>query len=173
MISNKFFKTLIYILLGILLIIFFMIQPYNIYCRVSKKCHPVIISSLLWHKSGKEKLQINFTATTPEHLKNIVEFSPNEQQKEIINGKNITNFYQVKNLSNQEITIRAHYNLNPAEADKYLDRIECLCFQTQILKAKEEVNMPLNFRIKSEIENDSELKNLQKITVNYEVMLVQ
>jgi cytochrome c oxidase assembly protein subunit 11 len=170
--SDKFLKSLIYTLLASLLIIFFLIQPYNIYCRISKNCNPVMISALLPHKSGKEKMTINFSAEIPDNLKNIVEFYPQKNSKKIINGKNIINSYVVKNLSNHEITIRASYRILPKEADKYLDRIECLCFQNQVLAPKESAKMPINFVISSEIEKDKSVKKLNKIEVSYKIILL-
>src|SRR5690606_9315657 len=143
---------------------------YNLICRISNKCQPIILSALIPHKKGQERLIFSFNAEIPDELKDKVEFFPKAEKLEVINGKNIINSYQLKNLTNQEITVQAHYSIIPQEIDRYLNRIECLCFQRQVLEAKEEVEMRINFIIDSAIENDEKLKDVKEIKVSYKVM---
>ncbi|KNC35193.1 cytochrome c oxidase assembly protein [Plasmodium falciparum RAJ116] len=61
----------------------------------------------------------------------------------------------------------ALYHVLPEEAGLYFNKIQCFCFEEQMLNAKEEMDLPILFFIDPEILNDSRLKNLEKITLSY------
>ena len=168
--QNKFLKALIYTLLSIVLVIFLLTQPFNIYCKMTKKCYPITLSSFSILKKGNKEILVNFSSKVSDNLKDVVEFYPVKKEVSKFSNEYIENSYLVKNLTNKEITIRAKYQATPQEANKYLDRIECLCFQSQTLKAKEEIKMPIRFKIKPEIEGQ---KNIKYIQISYEIMIYQ
>lgn len=171
--SEKFLKNTIYVILSILLISFILIQPYNLFCRIKHSCDPITLSSIAPHKIGEKSLTISFLATTPDGLKNIVEFQPKTLRAEIINGQAIGNYYSVKNLTNNKIIVSAKISVEPKEVDQYLEKIECLCMQSQPLNKKESAVMPARFRINPEIEKDPKFKDLKEIKINYEVELIE
>ncbi|MES2677571.1 MAG: cytochrome c oxidase assembly protein [Pseudomonadota bacterium] len=172
-IQDKFVKNTIYIVLGILLLIFLVIQPYNIFCRLKNTCSPITFSSFSFHKNGNQKTVINFVANIPDQLKQNIEFYPDQERESVLNGKNITNFYMAKNLTAQNIIVAAHFDVEPKEVEKYLERIECICFQNQPLKVGGQASMPLDFRINPKIEEDPQFKNLKEITISYKAYLVE
>ncbi|MFT5703281.1 MAG: cytochrome c oxidase assembly protein subunit 11 [Rickettsiales bacterium] len=172
-VQSKFIKSTLYVVIGILLLGFILVQPYNFFCKAQKTCQQITFSSFSLHKNGHQKMAINFAANVPEELKSIIEFEPTTAEIKILNGKNITNSFQVKNLSEDAITIGARFKVEPAKMVEYLERIECLCSKHQPLNALEESLMPINLRIKPEIEQDSELKNIREIKVSYEIYLVE
>ncbi len=167
--QNKFLQALIYAILTIVLIIFLLVQPFNLYCKITKKCYPIRLSSFSISKKGNEKITINFNSKIGDELKDIVEFYPIKKQVIKSSNEYIDNSYFVRNLSDKEITIRTKYQATPEESDKYLDRIECLCFQSETLEAKEEINMPIRFKIKSQSSNQSIIKS---ININYEIDVI-
>ncbi|MFT6106629.1 MAG: cytochrome c oxidase assembly protein subunit 11 [Rickettsiales bacterium] len=172
-IQDKFIKSTIYVVVGILLLGFILIQPYNLFCKIKRTCQPITLSSFSSHKNGINKMKISFTATIPEDLKDFVEFEAQESNFEILNGERILNSYLVKNLTEKEMIVGAHFDLQPEGIGKYLQRVECICFGTTLLNADEEKPMPVNFRIKPEIEKDPEFKDIRKIEVNYQIYLVE
>ena len=168
---DKFIKNTLYVIIGGLLIIFLLIQPYNLICRINKICKPITISSFLIHKNGKQTMIINFSAQINKDLSGIIEFYPEKSNIEVLNGKNISINYVAKNISENNIVIANKFSYNPPEAKKYLEMVQCLCFQQQALKAGEQVLMPVNFRINPDIEKS--LENLKEITLSYEPYLVE
>lgn len=168
--QDKFLKTLIYILLGIGLTIFLLIQPYNIYCKNSKKCYPITLSSFANADKGKKELTLNFEGQVPDNLKDIVEFKPEFTSIKKFSNEFVTNTYLVKNLSNNSIAVRAKYQISPETADNYIDRIECLCFQNQTLAPGEEVAMPIKFQIKKEFDQE---KDLKEAVVSYNIEILE
>jgi cytochrome c oxidase assembly protein subunit 11 len=163
--QDKFLKALVYTVFGIALSIFLLIQPFNIYCKLTKKCYPITLSSFSIINKGSREITINFQSTIDDDLKNVVSFYPSKKSLTKFSNEYITNSYIVKNLSDKEITIKAKYEANPKEADQYLNRIECLCFQSEDLEAGEEIKMPIRFQIKDGIDK-SQLNNIK---VNYKI----
>ncbi len=171
--ADKFIKNTIYIVLAILLISFLLVQPYNLICRIKHSCHPITFKSLLLHKSGIEKIVINFASEISSDLKNIIEFKPEKSAFEAVNGKIIHNNFIVKNLTDKNITITSHFKVEPEEIGKYLERIQCLCFQNQPVNSNQQVSMPVSFRINPDIEKDQNFKDLKEILISYEAYLVE
>lgn len=167
--QDKFLKALIYTLLSIALAIFLLIQPFNIYCKSTKRCYPVTWSSFSILKKGTQEITINFSGDVPEDLKEKIEFYPSKTELKKVSNEFIENSYVVKNLTDREMTVRAKYKATPDEANQYLDRIECLCFQSETLKPKEELKMPIRFKLKPEIQNQDKIKSIQ---IGYEIEII-
>jgi cytochrome c oxidase assembly protein subunit 11 len=168
--QDKFLKTLIYILLGSALTIFLLIQPFNIYCKITKKCYPITLSSFKILKKGEREIKINFSAKIPDNLKQTLDFYPSQKTVTKFSNEHINNSYFVKNLSNKTLTIKTHYKATPSEANQYLNRIECLCFQSQTLKPNEEVLMPIKFQIKKSIDTTIDIES---IDIDYQIMVTE
>ena len=76
-------------------------------------------------------------------------------------------FYKAKNNSNESITTMSVFNVTPLQAGKYFNKIECFCFDEQVLSANEEVSMPVSFFIDASIKDDKFIKDLKEITLSY------
>lgn len=167
--QDKFIKNTIYVLAAILLLIIILAQPYNLFCKISGKCHPVGFSSISLHQSGKREMVINFSAQIDDNLKNIIQFHPQDKSSVVRNGKNIYNFYIAKNLTNKPIVVKAELQLEPSWVNQYLERIECLCFKEQPLGAGQEKSMPVSLRINPAIEKDANFAGLKEVNVSYKI----
>jgi cytochrome c oxidase assembly protein subunit 11 len=94
-------------------------------------------------------------------------FAPGERAVRIKIGEQGLTHYVAENLSNQPITGHATYNVVPHGAGQYFVKIACFCFENQILRAKQRVDMPVSFYIDPAILNDPEMKNTREITLSY------
>ena len=61
----------------------------------------------------------------------------------------------------------ASYNVFPFSAGSFFTKIDCFCFEEQILAPGERVQMPVTFYIDPEIENDRDGKFIEQITLSY------
>jgi cytochrome c oxidase assembly protein subunit 11 len=61
----------------------------------------------------------------------------------------------------------ASYNVTPYAAGGYFTKIECFCFQEQVLQPGERVQMPVTFYVDPEILQDREGKFVKVITLSY------
>ena len=75
--------------------------------------------------------------------------------------------YSATNLTNQETTGSAIFNVSPAEAGAYFDKIQCFCFTKQTLKAGESEDLPVVFFVDPAILDDPDAKGVSEITLSY------
>ena len=61
----------------------------------------------------------------------------------------------------------ATFNVSPARAGAYFNKVECFCFTEQELQPGQSYDMPVVFFVDPEIVNVPELKNLKTITLSY------
>lgn len=76
-------------------------------------------------------------------------------------------FYVAQNLSNQAITGVATYNIVPAKAGIYFNKIQCFCFEEQRLKGNESIELPVLFFIDSEFLKDPKMNDVDSLTLSY------
>ncbi|ANQ09891.1 Cytochrome c oxidase assembly protein [Plasmodium coatneyi] len=108
-------------------------------------------------------IEVNFTSQS-----NMPWVFEPEQKKIIVKpGETVLAFYKAKNLLDKPIIGIALYHVLPDEAGLYFNKIQCFCFEEQMLNANEEIDLPVLFFIDPDILNDSRLKNLEKITLSY------
>lgn len=55
----------------------------------------------------------------------------------------------------------------PEDAGYYFSKIQCFCFNQQVLNSKEELQMPLYFYMEPEIDNDPLLRGVREIKIIY------
>ena len=82
-------------------------------------------------------------------------------------GENKLVFYKAKNLSEVSVTGTATFNVTPLTAGQYFNKVECFCFEEQVFKPGEEVEMPVSFFIDPEIINDKSMKSIDELTLSY------
>ena len=95
------------------------------------------------------------------------EFKPVQREVEIKIGETGLAFYEARNLSRQPIAGTASFNVAPFSAGEYFVKIDCFCFELQVLEPGERVDMPVSFYVDPEILNDPEAKYAPTITLSY------
>lgn len=95
------------------------------------------------------------------------EFRPSQSQVTLRPGQTALAFYTAKNDSVSEINGIATYNIVPARAALYFNKIQCFCFEEQRLGPHEEVEMPIFFYIDPDYNIDPLLKNTKEIILSY------
>ena len=86
---------------------------------------------------------------------------------EIHPGARTTIYYESANLADRATTGRAVFNVSPAQAGAYFNKIECFCFTEQTLKAGEKVRMPVIFFVDPKIRTDEATRHIDEITLSY------
>jgi cytochrome c oxidase assembly protein subunit 11 len=95
------------------------------------------------------------------------EFKPVEREMEIRIGETGLAFYEAYNPTDRPVAGRANYNVTPYQAGGFFTKIDCFCFQEQILQPGERVQMPVTYYIDPEIVEDREGQYIHTITLSY------
>ena len=94
-------------------------------------------------------------------------FEPEQRIVKIHPGQKTTIYYSAENLVARPTTGRAIFNVSPAQAGQYFNKIECFCFTEQTLKAGQKADMPVIFFVDPRIRDDEDTKDIDEITLSY------
>ena len=95
------------------------------------------------------------------------EFKPEQREIEIRIGETAEAIYLARNLADNANAGTASFNVSPALAGAYFNKLECFCFTEQVLQPGEAYEMPVQFFVDPEIINVPEMKNIKTITLSY------
>lgn len=95
------------------------------------------------------------------------EFRPMQTSMELRIGETGLAFYEAYNPTDQPIAGTASYNVAPFDAGLYFSKIECFCFQQQVLEPGQRVEMPVTFYVDPALVDDPEANGTPAITLSY------
>ncbi len=150
---------------GMVLLAYASAPLYNLFCKVTGYGGTVKVVKHSASKIGNRQIKVSFDANISKELGWV--FKPLQKNVKVKTGENAVIFYYAKNTSNRAITGTAVYNVTPYKAGQYFNKIQCFCFQEQILEPGQEMDMPVSFFIDPELETDKNLKDLSEITLSY------
>ena len=112
-----------------------------------------------------ETVKVRFDASLERNMP--WEFKPAQREMEIQIGATGLAFYEAYNPTDRPIAGTASYNVTPYEAGSFFSKIDCFCFEEQILMPGERVQMPVTFFVDPEIVDDRDAKYTKVITLSY------
>ena len=95
------------------------------------------------------------------------EFKPAVSDVDVKIGETVLAFYEAYNPTDRVIAGTASYNVAPFTTGQYFVKIDCFCFQMQVLQPKQRVQMPVTFYVDPGIEQDKEAHHTEHITLSY------
>ena len=153
-------------------VVFFMgamawasVPLYDLFCRVTGYGGYTNVSEVESEIILDETITIRFDASLERDMP--WEFMPVERQVEVKFGETALAFYEAYNPTNRPIAGSASYNVTPYGAGSFFNKIDCFCFQEQILQPGERVQMPVTFFVDPELVNDKDAKFAKTITLSY------
>lgn len=149
---------------------FAAIPLYKLYCQSTGKGGQAFkdtrsekIASM--EPDSKKLLSIKFTAQTHKNMP--WTFTPVQERIMLRPGETALAFYRVKNPLDEPVIGVATYNVLPYEAGQYFNKIQCFCFEEQILQPHEDVFMPVLFYIDPEYCKDPNVCNYDEVILSY------
>jgi cytochrome c oxidase assembly protein subunit 11 len=139
----------------------FAISPlYNKFCKITG-INTALTEKEFYQKSDLTRdITVQLVATTNQELpwdffprKTTVLVHPNEQ---------IQIYFHAKNSAKKRMTVQAIPSFSPGISGAHFHKIECFCFTQQTLKAGEEKEMPIVFKIDRDLPRD-----IKTITLAY------
>jgi len=95
------------------------------------------------------------------------EFKPEVRKMDLKIGETGLAFYEAHNPTDRPIAGSASYNVTPYQAGGFFSKIDCFCFEEQVLMPGETVMMPVTFFVEPDIVDDREGKHIHTITLSY------
>ncbi|WP_334181552.1 cytochrome c oxidase assembly protein [Novosphingobium sp.] len=95
------------------------------------------------------------------------EFKPLQRTDTVTIGERDMALFWAKNDSDKVITGTASFNVEPEQAARYFNKIQCFCFTEQTLQPGEAVKMPVIYYVDPAILNDPDNKDVEQITLSY------
>jgi cytochrome c oxidase assembly protein subunit 11 len=95
------------------------------------------------------------------------EFRPLQGAVTVHPGEKRQIFYRAVNKTAEPVTGTATYNVTPAKAGIYFDKLQCFCFSEQHLAAGERVDMGVVFFVDPDILTDPNTSDVRTITLSY------
>ena len=76
-------------------------------------------------------------------------------------------YFDVTNTSDQPIHATAAYNVVPERAGPYFQKLQCFCFDGQVIQPGETRKFPVQYFVAPELATDRESRGVREITLSY------
>jgi len=112
-----------------------------------------------------QTIKVRFDGTLNNNM--AWEFKPVVHEMEVRIGEMALAFYEAHNPTSRPIAGQASYNVTPYTAGAFFDKVDCFCFEEQVLAPGETVQMPVSFFVDPEIVKDRDGQYVHTITLSY------
>lgn len=138
---------------------------YDWFCRVTGFGGVTGVSDVAPDDVLDQTIKIRFDGSI--HSNMAWSFKPVEREMEVRIGETGLAFYEAYNPTDRPIAGSASYNVTPYQAGGFFNKIQCFCFEEQVLQPGERVQMPVTFYVDPEIVDDRDGKYIHTITLSY------
>ncbi|MCV6586280.1 MAG: cytochrome c oxidase assembly protein [Marinibacterium sp.] len=138
---------------------------YDWFCRVTGFGGITDVAEAAPDEVLQQTIKVRFDASKERGM--AWEFKPMQREMELRIGETGLAFYEAYNPTDRPIAGSAAYNVTPYEAGGFFSKIQCFCFEEQILQPGERVQMPVTFFVEPGIVDDRDAKFVHTITLSY------
>ena len=167
MMHRKLIRRLVIITALMFCFSFALVPLYNALCQVSGLNGKPTLNATHQARyknpahSQKERIVIvELDSTRNQEL--ACEFKAAHRTLAVTPGKLAITHYYAKNLKQKPLIVQAIPSISPGIAAKYLKKLECFCFNHQVLQPGETVELPLRFWLEPEMP-----AHIQRLTLSY------
>ncbi|MEZ5796614.1 MAG: cytochrome c oxidase assembly protein [Paracoccaceae bacterium] len=138
---------------------------YNWFCKVTGYAGTVAVSTTEADRVLDRTIKIRFDASLEAGMP--WEFRPVQTEMVLRIGETGLAFYEAYNPTDHVVAGTASYNVTPDNAGGYFTKIDCFCFEMQVLQPGERAIMPVSFYVDPEMVDDPEAQFVKAITLSY------
>lgn len=138
---------------------------YDWFCRVTGFGGVTNVASTGADRVLDQTITVRFESSTARDMP--WDFKPVQREMEVRIGETVLAFYEATNPTDEPVAGTASYNVAPYEAGAFFDKIDCFCFEQQILQPGETISMPVSFFVDPDIVDDREGQYIHTITLGY------
>ena len=138
---------------------------YDLFCRVTGFGGATVTGTGEDVAVLDDTIEVRFDASLARDMP--WEFEPMVRTMEVRLGEMNLAFYRATNPTDRPVAGSASFNVAPFSTGGYFTKIDCFCFEEQVLKPGESVEMPVTFYVDPEILGDDDAKHVPTITLSY------
>ena len=144
---------------------FAAVPLYDLFCRVTGYGGTTSVAETGSDRVLDREVTVLFDASKDRGFP--WEFKPVQNRMKVKIGETGLAFYEATNKSDRPVAGAASYNVTPFSAGGFFTKIDCFCFNEQVLQPGETVQMPVTFYVDPEIMDDPEASLVHTITLSY------
>ncbi len=151
-ITKKFWTKLFLVPILMFFFAYAMVPIYDVFCEITgfNGTTGRVDSEQAYVVDETRKVEVSFFAMTMGGFP--VQFGPKVSSMMVIPGKFYTTSYIAKNNTDEIVVGQAVPSVAPTDAAAYFKKLECFCFNKQVFKPHEQVEMTLRFVIEPELD---------------------
>ena len=138
---------------------------YDWFCRVTGFSGVTAVASGDSEIILDKTIKIRFDASLERDMP--WDFKPVQREMTLRIGETGLAFYEAYNPTARPVAGSASYNVAPFDAGGFFAKIDCFCFEEQVLQPGERVQMPVTFYVDPAIVEDRDAKYAKSITLSY------
>ncbi len=142
---------------------FALVPLYDLLCEITGingKTNTVAYTDIKQPVDTSREINVQFIAINNDKMS--WAFRPTARTIKVNPGAPTETFFYAKNPMDYQMTGQAVPSVSPARAAAYFHKVECFCFDQQILESGEDVEMGLQFVIDNDLPDD-----VRTITLTY------
>ncbi len=165
--NARMLSTVLLVVCAMVGLSFASVPLYSVFCRVTGWGGTTQVSEVLPTPDEiiDRDITVRFDGNTARDLP--WNFRPEKISIKVKLGeRGFANFIAV-NRAQTPTAGTATFNVTPLKAGKYFHKIQCFCFDEQILEPNQKVNMPVLFYVDPKLHEDRNMDDVTTITLSY------
>ena len=144
---------------------------YRLFCQVTgfggttQRASEVEAADAAARSAGGTTISIRFDANVARDMP--WTFKPLQATDRVAIGQRDMAIFTARNDNVIPITGTATFNVEPEQAGKYFNKVQCFCFTEQTLQPGQEVRMPVIYYIDPAALDDPNMEGVGQITLSY------
>lgn len=157
--------TVLAVVLGMAALSYASVPLYNLFCRVTGFGGTTQVADAYPENVLERTVTVQFNADIDRNL--AWDFEPEERSIEVKLGQKGLTAFSAHNRTPKPLAGTAIYNVTPLKAGKYFHKVQCFCFDEQILNPGQQVSMPVMFYVDPKMDEDPNMQDVKTITLSY------
>ena len=144
---------------------------YRLFCQVTgfggttQRASEVEAADAAARSAGGTTISVRFDANVARDMP--WTFKPLQATDRVAIGQRDMAIFTARNDNVIPITGTATFNVEPEQAGKYFNKVQCFCFTEQTLQPGQEVRMPVIYYIDPAALDDPNMKGVGQVTLSY------
>ena len=160
--NPMYLVAIFFIMLGLS---FASVPLYDLFCRVTGFGGTTQKTTKIPNVVVNKYIGMRFDTNIAGNLD--VRFEIKENKLDIKPGEIRNASFVVTNQSPNILNVVSTFNVSPDSVGKYFNKLECFCFEQQVIPIKGKREFNVSYYIDPEITNDPQTKNVKDITLSY------